>query len=118
MGKHERIQVIFGPTADFVYLNAYDTDTEDRGDFYDEIISKFSIISCKEDADVVFRWNIELLFQPTGDSLHIKGYLTYEESETAIHDEVRHYLEVNGFHRHRASWSTLDNDDDDEDVED
>ena len=54
----------------------------------------------------------------TGDSLRIKGYLTYEESEKAIHDEVRHYLEVNGFHRHRASWSTLDNDDDEEDVED
>ena len=33
MGKHESIQVIFGPTADFVYLNGYGTDTEDRGNF-------------------------------------------------------------------------------------
>ena len=108
MGKHRNVQVIFGPTEDFIILNGYVTDTEDPGNFYDEVISQFSIISCIEDKDSEYTYNIELLFTPTGDLFQIKNYFTYAESEADLHAEVRHYLEVNGFHRHRASWDTFE----------
>jgi hypothetical protein len=108
-GISESIQVIFGPTEDFIYINGYQSETTDPGDFYDEIVSLFSIISCKENKQIDYSYDIELQFRPTGDVFNIKEYLTFEESETAIHEEVRHFLEVNGFHRHNASWNTLEN---------
>ena len=104
----DNVQVIFGPTEDFMYLNGYATETTEVGDFYDEIIRHFTIVSCVEDTEFEYRYNVDLLFGPTGDLFQIKGYFTYAESEADIHVEVRHYLEVNGFHRHRASWDTFE----------
>lgn len=107
MASLDGIQVIFGPTEDEIHLNGYQTNTEDQGDLYDEIVSQFLIVSCK-DADALDTYDLELLFEPTGQTFLIQGYLTFAESESDIHDEVRHYLEINGFHRHRSSWDTVE----------
>lgn len=39
-------------------------------------------------------YDIELIFEPTGDYVHIKGYETDAETEDELNQEVLHYLSI------------------------
>ena len=46
-------------------------------------------------------YDIELIFEPTGDYVHIMGYETDAETEEELNSEIIHYLSI-------VSWKKED----------